>query len=263
MTLLACIIPFFNGSATLGRALDSVLASSLCNEVIVVSDASPESLRSCLASQHLESESEGRLRLVELAGNVGQGAARNIGASLSRAACLSFLDQDDEILPSFHVQALACLQQHQELAAVEVGAEIVGPSGPLLGGSDPRYPLILASVPWNVIVRRSAFWACGGFPVEPIFRTEAAGEDIAFKSALKASFSVNYLDVHGIRHHVRPDSATDRFLRRTTVTEAGTVVFSPPYAVEQDGSLAAALRHHVACALENRQALALMQRAPR
>lgn len=261
--LLACIIPFFNGSTTLGRALDSVLASPLCDEVIVVSDASPESLRECLARHHMEAELAGRLRVVELASNVGQGGARNIGAALTRASCLSFLDQDDEILPSFHVQALACLQQFQELAAVEVGAEIVGPTGPVLDGTDPRYPLILASVPWNVIVRRSAFWACGGFPVDSTFRTEAAGEDIAFKAALKACFSVRRLEVCGIRHHVRTGSATDRFLLRTTVTDAGEVVFSPPYPAERDGTLAEALGRHVEGALQSRHALARMQRALR
>jgi glycosyltransferase involved in cell wall biosynthesis len=256
MTRLACVIPFFNGASTIARALDSVLHSPVCDEVVLVSDASLEPVRSTLKERHIDWERSGRLRVVEMATNLGQAAARNLGAALATAPLISFLDQDDEVLPDFHVKAKSILDSATSVASVEVGASIFFDGVPLVEESDPRYRLILDSVPWNVIVRRAAFWACGGFPTEAVFRTEAAGEDIAFKSALKACFRVAALPSVGVRHHVRNGSATDRFLRRTSVGANREVVFHSRYPAESDGSLSAALGQHVGRALQNRTALA-------
>ena len=179
MTRLACVIPFFDGSATIARALDSVLHSPLCDEVILVSDASRQPIRAALQPRHHECERAGRLKVVEIATNLGQAAARNLGAALATAPFISFLDQDDEVLAELHIRALSVLDAYPNVAAVEAGADVLFDGAPLIQESDPRYRLILDSVPWNVIVRRAAFWACGGFPTEAVFRTEAAGEDIA------------------------------------------------------------------------------------
>lgn len=255
MNRLACIIPFFNGSATICRALDSVLQSQLCDELILVSDASRQPVRFALQHHHLGHERSGRLRVVELSTNLGQGAARNLGAALSTAPLISFLDQDDEVLPEFHALAVSALHDAPNLAAVEVGAAILMNGHPLIDESDPRYRLILDSVPWNVVVRRSAFWACGGFPIGAVFRTEAAGEDIAFKTALKSCFKVAWHPMAGVRHHVRHGSATDRFLNRTKVAD-GMVVFNDRLPAESDGTLAAAMRDHVLQALAHRSTFA-------
>lgn len=256
MTRLSCVIPFFDGSATVGRALDSVLHSPVCDEILLVSDASRQPIRSALQSRHIDCERAGRLKVVEIATNLGQAAARNLGAALATAPFISFLDQDDEVLAELHVRALSILDGNLNLAAVEAGADVLFDGAPLIQESDPRYRLILDSVPWNVIVRRAAFWACGGFPTEAVFRTEAAGEDIAFKTALKACFKVAMLPMVGVRHHVRHGSATDRFLRRTSVGANGEVVFHSRYSAECDGSLSAALGQHVGRAVLNRAALA-------
>ena len=252
MNRLACVIPFFDGSATIGRALTSLLHSPLCDEVILVSDASREPVRSALQPHHVDFEGSGRLRVVEMSTNLGQAAARNVGAALSTAPLISFLDQDDEVLPEFHALAVSALHDAPDLAAVEVGAAILLNGCPLLDSSDPRYRLILDSVPWNIVVRRSAFWACGGFPTGAVFRTEAAGEDIAFKTALKSCFKVAGHPMVGVRHHIRHGSATDRFLSRTSVSADGTVVFNARYPAENDGTLAAAMGHHVSQAIAQR-----------
>ena len=256
MTRLACVIPFFDGSATIARALDSVLHSPVCDEIILISDASRQPIRSALQSRHIDCERAGRLKVVEIATNLGQAAARNLGAALATAPFISFLDQDDEVLAELHVRALSILDGNPNLAAVEAGADVLFDGAPLIQESDPRYRLILDSVPWNVIVRRAAFWGCGGFPTEAVFRTEAAGEDIAFKTSLKACFKVAVLPLVGVRHHVRHGSATDRFLRRTSVGANREVVFHTCYPAEYDGSLSAALGQHVGRALANRATLA-------
>ena len=115
---------------------------------------------------------------------------------------------------------------------------------------------MLASVPWNVVVRRTAFWTCGGFPIGQAFRSEAAGEDIAFKTALRMGFATHSISTVSVCHRVRPGSATDRFLRRTFVDHAGHVQFRSRYAVEENGTLAAAMEVHVKQALRNRQSMA-------
>lgn len=253
LTGLACVIPFHEGSGTIGRALDSVLASEFCQEIILVSDASPQPLRPALHKRHLQFESSGRLRIVELATNLGQGGARNIGAALCTAPFLSFLDQDDELLPGFHEAALQALLQSPGAAAVEAGADLVRDGLPLLEAGDPRYGLILESVPWNIVIRRSAFWVCGGFPTSKVFRSPVAGEDIAFKTALKACFAVHPLQMAGVRHHVREGSATDRFLARTQVDAQG-VHFLDRHPLERDGELARGIRDHVTRAVDNSRA---------
>lgn len=256
MIRVACVIPFFDGAATIARALDSVLGSPVCDEVIVVSDDSRQPIRSALQPRHLTCERAGRLKIVESATNLGQAAARNLGASLATAPYISFLDQDDEVLAELHTQAISILDGNPSVAAVEAGADILLDGAPLIQELDPRYRLILDSVPWNVIVRRAAFWACGGFPTDAVFRTEAAGEDIAFKTALKACFKVAVLPLIGVRHHVRHGSATDRFLRRTSIGVNREVVFHFRYPAECDGSLSAALGQHVGRAVFNRTTLA-------
>jgi hypothetical protein len=175
---------------------------------------------------------------------------------LATAPLISFLDQDDEVLPDFHAKAMSIMDGTPSVAAVEVAANVLFDGASLIEESDPRYRLILDSVPWNVIVRRAAFWACGGFPTEAVFRTEAAGEDIAFKTALKACFKVAVLPMIGVCHHVRRGSATDRFLSRTSVGANREVVFHTRYPAECDGSLSTALGQHVRRALLNRTALA-------
>jgi glycosyltransferase involved in cell wall biosynthesis len=256
MSHLACVIPFYSGSSTLGRALDSVFRTPICDEVILVSDFSPEPIRSAISDRYAACERSGRLRIVEMGVNMGQAAARNLGASLCLSPFLCFLDQDDEVLPEFYSSALQVLNDHPHLAAVEVTASIEREGEILLSPDDVRHRMIMDSVPWNIIVRRPAFWLTGGFPTDGVFRTEAAGEDIAFKTALKACFNVAMLPMVGVRHHVRHGSATDRFLRRTSVGANGEVVFHSRYSAECDGSLSAALGQHVGRAVLNRAALA-------
>ena len=190
MSHVSCIIPYYNGGDTIARAIDSVIHSPLCLEVMVIVDASPQPLEPFLTAGQRELVSAGKLRIIQLASNHGQACARNMAASMSVGAYLSFMDQDDMYLPGFYEQAVPFLEANPQLAALEVGAEYVQDGRIVLDDPDPRYQRAIHSVPWNVVVRRGAFWACGAFPVGPEFRTVIAGEDIVFKNALKNWFPV-------------------------------------------------------------------------
>jgi glycosyltransferase involved in cell wall biosynthesis len=244
MSDVSCIIPYYNGGDTVARAIDSVIHSPNCLEVVVVVDASPQPLEPHLTPGQQELVGTGRLRIIRLGTNHGQGSARNLGAAVSVGAFVSFLDQDDMYLPGYYEAAVAFLRANPSLAAVEAGAEYVQDGRIVLDHPDPRYGSAINSVPWNVVVRRGAFWSCGAFPVGPEFRTAIAAEDVAFKIALKRWFLVGGTTRKFIRHHIREGSATDRYLRRTEVVN-GQVVFRAVADNEADGSLQRAIDVHL------------------
>lgn len=98
---VAVVIPYFNGSRWIARALDSVAVQSVpADEVIVVNDGSSAEERAAL-----ESLVSGRaLRIIDQA-NGGQGSARNAGVAAAGTDYVCFLDQDDFYLPD-HIEVL-------------------------------------------------------------------------------------------------------------------------------------------------------------
>lgn len=242
MSQVSTIIPFYNGNDTIARAIDSVIDDPLCLEVLVMVDASPEQL--LLSDAHQAHIKRGKLRVIESNTNLGQAAMRNMGVSISLAPFVSFMDQDDMYLPGFCQEMSDVLLQRPELAAVECGAEIVKNGLNVLNHPDPRYPTTMNSVPWNVLVRRHAFWQAGGFPVDAEFRKKLAGEDIAFKQAIKHYFAVGSdFSRHLIRHHLRDGSATDNYINRTEIVN-GEIIFKEVFENESSGEWNAALRKH-------------------
>jgi succinoglycan biosynthesis protein ExoU len=90
------IIPIWNRSDTIERALLSALDETEVNQVIVVDDGSTDdganrALQCC--------GGDGRVVIKRLASNVGPAAARNAGIEVSKAEWLAILDGDDFFLP--------------------------------------------------------------------------------------------------------------------------------------------------------------------
>jgi glycosyltransferase involved in cell wall biosynthesis len=244
MSQVSCIIPYYNGGDSIAQAIESVIDNAFCKEVVVVVDGSPQPLEPYLNSRQAELAASGKLRIVKLATNLGQGSARNIGVAVSTAELISFLDQDDIYLPDFYDNTVPFLDATPQVAAVEVGAEFYQNGQSVLDERDPRYRPTINSVPWNVIVRRDVFWRSGAFPVGGEFRSELAGEDIAFKKALVFCFQVAKTETKLIRHHVREGAATDRYLKRTVIVD-GQVKFKDLHAHEEDSSFAMAVERHI------------------
>lgn len=89
--LLSIIIPTYNRPQLLARAVKSALAQTIDDfEVIVIDDASP-----CA----IDLPEHPRLRIVRLPENKGVVVARNVGANVARGKWLTYLDDDDELLP--------------------------------------------------------------------------------------------------------------------------------------------------------------------
>lgn len=93
MSSIAVVIPTYNRSHVLGRALDSVLAQSLPpREVIVVDDGSDDETEQLVADNYPDV-------IYSYQKNLGVSAARNKGVSLTAAKWIAFLDSDDQWHP--------------------------------------------------------------------------------------------------------------------------------------------------------------------
>jgi len=96
---VSVIIPFYNRSKTIRRALESVIAQSYTDwECLVVDDGSSEEEKNNLI-RIVEEIGDPRICLEHLTDNKGGGAARNCGIEMTSGQFIAFLDSDDEWLP--------------------------------------------------------------------------------------------------------------------------------------------------------------------
>ncbi len=91
---VSVVIPVYNRSQTIARAVDSVLTQTYApDEVIVVDDGSTDRTLSVLKRYGSS------IKLVSLSGNAGPAKARNEGIRYARNEWIAFLDSDDEWEP--------------------------------------------------------------------------------------------------------------------------------------------------------------------
>ncbi len=92
--LVSVIIPTYRRAKEVRVAAESALAQTWKNlEVLVVSDGPDSETREAMRGL------DHRLRYIELAKNVGPAEARNAGVAASQGEWLTFLDDDDLMLP--------------------------------------------------------------------------------------------------------------------------------------------------------------------
>jgi glycosyltransferase involved in cell wall biosynthesis len=178
---ITAIVPTYNREATVGRAVDSVLAQVYpAAEVIVVDDGSQDGTR-----ERLQPYRE-RIRYIYQP-NAGVSAARNRGASEARSEWIAFLDSDDCWLPG-HLERMAAAIRatHGEAALYfsdmrrgagekgttlwdECGFSIETPFELMRHAADwvflPRQPMMFQAS----VIRRATYWEVGGLP--PHMRT--------------------------------------------------------------------------------------------
>ncbi|TVP59428.1 MAG: glycosyltransferase family 2 protein [Nodularia sp. (in: Bacteria)] len=121
--LLSIIIPTYNRPQLLPRAVKSALAQTLEDiEVIVVDDAS---------NQPVNLPAHPQLKIIRLSKNGGTAAARNIGAKTARGRWITYLDDDDELLPHMAQVSLEALSNTtlSKPVAVLSSLEVVNQDG--------------------------------------------------------------------------------------------------------------------------------------
>lgn len=94
--VVSVVIPAYNAEKTIGNAIDSVLEQTMSDlEVIVVDDASTD------GTVHVvEAAGDPRVRLLRGPRNCGPAVARNLGVKRATGRWVTFLDADDEYVPS-------------------------------------------------------------------------------------------------------------------------------------------------------------------
>ena len=103
--VLTIIIPTYNRPQLLPLAVQSALAQTISNfEVIVIDDCS---------SQPVNLPEHPQLRVIRLEQNRGGAAARNIAVKAARGNWITFLDDDDLLLPDMARLSLSALQQER------------------------------------------------------------------------------------------------------------------------------------------------------
>ncbi|MDR2990785.1 MAG: glycosyltransferase family 2 protein [Burkholderiaceae bacterium] len=173
---VAVIIPFYNGSAFIERALRSVYAQSApAAEVVVVNDGSTPEERAFLQQIQLQYG----FTLIDQT-NGGQGAARNAGVAASSAPYICFLDQDDFYL-EHHTRLLVKAIPRDEPRWGYVYADLWEADGEGMivrntiangPGKHPKQDLFemlqgdLFVLPSATLIRRTAFEAVGGFDTQ-------------------------------------------------------------------------------------------------
>ena len=106
---ISVIIPVFNRSAVIGRAIESVLNQTYpAHQVIVVDDASTDETPRVL-ERYLP-----RIRIIRLTQNRGVSAARNAGIRAATGDWIAFLDSDDQWLPEKLQMAVEFHREHPE-----------------------------------------------------------------------------------------------------------------------------------------------------
>lgn len=124
--LLSIIIPTYNRPHLLSRAVNSALGQTLEDiEVIVVDDASPEPVQ---LPEHPQ------LSIIRLPQNSGGAVARNTGAKAARGRWITFVDDDDELLPHMAQVSLKALAKTDLPKPVVVlsGIEVVNENGEVI-----------------------------------------------------------------------------------------------------------------------------------
>lgn len=99
--LVSVIIPTYNRSKSLGRAIDSVLAQTYKNiEIIVVDDNGADTECQKETERSLQKYIElGQINYIKHDVNRNGSAARNTGFRASKGEYINYLDDDDQFLP--------------------------------------------------------------------------------------------------------------------------------------------------------------------
>jgi glycosyltransferase involved in cell wall biosynthesis len=212
MPPISIVIPCYNAAATLARALDSCIAQREAVQIVVVDDGSTDASAQIVFGY---ARQDARVHLLQMPMNGGAARARNWGALHARAPVLAFLDADDEYLPGALADALAWLAQHPQEAVIRLDVEFAGFPASLL--AHPQFAeladVLSNTVPSSLVVRRAAYLALGGFPMDDFFR-QNGGEDGALAWALREIFGQHRLtDAKRVRMHYHEGIHAERFFR--------------------------------------------------
>lgn len=164
LPLISVIIPTFNCSVYLRRAIDSVLVQGLINlEIIVVDDASTDNTQKLLKKYYKNNPA---VHVIQHEKNKKQGASRNTALGVANGKYIFFLDADDwidedallhlaSIAEKYNTEIVACgvrqVWENGEIRPYHAHAFACG------GGRDALYHFAenrIGSIVWNKLYLR-------------------------------------------------------------------------------------------------------------
>jgi len=117
-SLVSVIVPTYNRSGLLARALDSALSQThSALQVIVVDDGSTDDTETLVKAQYL---TDTRVEYVYQT-NQRLAAAKNTGIAHARGSYITFLDSDDAYEPDHIALRAAYMDEHLEIDAIHGG----------------------------------------------------------------------------------------------------------------------------------------------
>lgn len=109
MCLISVIIPFYNNSATIERALNSVTNQTVQDfEILLINDDSPDW---SLAEAKLGRFKSENFKILHHQRNRNGAAARNTGINNAKGRYTAFLDADDEWINNHLEESLLCIEK--------------------------------------------------------------------------------------------------------------------------------------------------------
>jgi len=97
---VSAIVPVFNEEKTVSRVIDSLLKSSLIDEVICINDGSSDT------SIDILNQYKDKIKIVNLRKNHGKGFALSIGIQQAKGEIIAFIDADLTNLSDDHIREL-------------------------------------------------------------------------------------------------------------------------------------------------------------
>jgi glycosyltransferase involved in cell wall biosynthesis len=206
---VSVLMPVFNGEATIGASIESILGQTATNfEVLVVDDGSTDRTAEIVASY-----ADPRIRYIRNAENLGISRSLNLGIELAEARWIARMDADDIALPQRLERQLRAVGQNPSWDVCGSFTIKVAPDGSRLrrGNVRPR------------TVRRSWAWLPSPFGHATVFiRTEVARNNPYSEDALycedyelflrltHAGYELRVLQASLVRSLVHEESVTGR-----------------------------------------------------
>jgi glycosyltransferase involved in cell wall biosynthesis len=194
MSTVSVVIPLYNSTATLARAIDSVLAQTApAREIICVDDGSRDDPAGALAPFGE------RIWLLRQP-NRGPSAARNAGLAIASGDLVAFLDADDYWTPAMLERCAGALDTDARCVLAYCDAKIVDEHGVARSASmvdaarahaptmDEMLAQIWPIVPSTAVMRTGEARACGGFNL-----ALRSCEDIHFWLLMRERGAFSYL----------------------------------------------------------------------
>lgn len=210
---ISIIIPAYQAEATLGRAIDSVLAQTVTPHEIVVVDDGSRDRTLAIAEQYAANAGSCAIRILSQE-NLGAGAARNLGLLSAGGTFVAFLDADDEWLPEKLARSIdilngetADLVSHDYLRLEGGRSDYISCARHFSHRPDPLFDYFLRGyiATSTVVARRQALLDAGGF--DPSLRS---GQDYELWLAIIGN--------PAMRHHVFPEALMRYHVTANSIT---------------------------------------------